>query len=228
MSALTPLIPLELIHPGPSLAQIFAIVWAYRMLSLAIVLVALSATAVAMTLWPRTYTATATLIVSYEVNDPNNGKELPVGQVGSYIATQVELMQTQELLLTVVDRLDLTRNPQYLRGYRSDSGTPREWAAAAVAKSLAVYQSQRGGQLIYATYSANDSSEAAQVANMVAQVYKEQDGMRSTGPPGERAQRYARQLAELKGKVDQAQREVTAFHQRNGLIDEGNKSGVDV
>jgi uncharacterized protein involved in exopolysaccharide biosynthesis len=62
----------------------------------------------------------------------------------------------------------------------------------------------------------------------VAEVYKEQDYTRSTGPPGERAKRYAQQLNELKSKVDQAQKGVTAFHQRNGLLDEGNKTNVDV
>ncbi|MCR4348070.1 MAG: hypothetical protein NUV55_12845, partial [Sulfuricaulis sp.] len=90
------------------------------------------------------------------------------------------------------------------------------------------YQGQLGSQLIYVTYSANKPAEAAQVANTVAEVYKEQDYMRSTGPPSERAKRYAEQLSELKGKVDQAQKQVTAFHQRNNLIDEGNKTNVDV
>jgi uncharacterized protein involved in exopolysaccharide biosynthesis len=66
------------------------------------------------------------------------------------------------------------------------------------------------------------------VANTVAEVYKEQDYMRSAGPPGERAKRYAQQLNELKSKVDQAQMDVTEFHQRNGMIDEGNKSNVEV
>ena len=35
-------------------------------------------------------------------------------------------------------------------------------------------------------------------------------------------------MSELKSKVDQAQKEVTAFHQRNSVLDEGNKSNVDV
>ena len=93
-----------------------------------------------MTLWPRTYTAMVTLMVNYEVNDPLNGKELPVGQVGSYIATQVELMQTPEVLLAVVDRLRLTENKDYARGYRGDSGTLREWVAKKLSKNLAIYQ----------------------------------------------------------------------------------------
>ena len=109
MAVATPVIPLHFIHPGLSLAQMLSIVWAHRGLTILIVLLVASLTGLGLRFWPRTYTATATLMVNYEVNDPLNGKELPVGQVGSYIATQVELMQTPGVLLTVVDRLGLTQ-----------------------------------------------------------------------------------------------------------------------
>lgn len=228
VAAIAPLIPLNYAYPGLSLAQMLAIVWAHRRLTALIVIAVLALTALVLTLWPRTYTGTATLIVNFEVNDPHNGKQLPVGQVGSYIATQVELMQTPGVLLTVVDRLDLTRDSDYARGYSGTSGTLREWVADKVSKRLAVYQSQLGSQLIYVTYSANNAEEAAQVANAVVDVYKEQDQLRSTGPLAERATRYTQQLNELKDRVDQAQKEVTAFHQRNRVIDEANKTNVDV
>jgi uncharacterized protein involved in exopolysaccharide biosynthesis len=228
ISVITPVIPLEFIHPGLSMAQIFSILRARRKSILLIMLLILSLLTLTMFLWPRTYTATATLMVNYEVNDPINGKELPMGQVGSYIATQVELMQTPSVLLAVVDRLDLTQNTDYASGYHSGSGTLREWAAAKVAKTLAVYPSQRGSQLIYASYSANNAVEAALVVNTVVDVYKEQDEVRSTGPSGERARRYTLQLNELKTRVDAAQTNVTAFHQRNALINGGNNVNVDL
>ncbi len=223
-----PAIPLAFIHPGLSLSQILAIVWAHRRLSILIVLLVCSITALALAFWPRTYTATTALMVNYEVNDPSNGKELPVMQVSNYIATQVELMQSPSVLLTVVDRLNLTRDEDYARGFRGDTGTLRDWVAAKVAKALTVAQSPLGSQLIYATYAADNAAAAAQVANMVADVYREQDAARSAGPPAERARRYAQQLAGLKDKVNEAQREVTAFHQRNSVIDEGNKTNNDV
>jgi len=228
VSVVTPVIPLNFVYPGLSLAQIFSIVWAHRRLTTLIVLVVLSVMALALAMWPRTYTATVTLMVNYEVNDPLNGKELPVGQVGSYIATQVELMQTPEVLLVVVDRLKLTQNRDYTAGYSGSSGTLREWVAKEVSRNLSIYQGQMGSQLIYLAYSARDPTEAAQVANAVAEVYKEQDFSRSAGPPGERIKRFAQQLAELKGKVEQAQKDVTAFHQRNALIDDGSKTNTDM
>ncbi|MDO8598028.1 MAG: Wzz/FepE/Etk N-terminal domain-containing protein, partial [Sulfuricaulis sp.] len=170
VSVLTPVIPLNFVYPGLSLAQILSIVKAYRKPALLIVLAVLALTALIMAVWPRTYTAMVTLMVNYEVNDPLNGKELPVGQVGSYIATQVELMQTPEVVLAVVDRLKLTQNKDYAQGYRGDSGTLREWVAKKVSKDLVIYQGQMGSQLIYVTYASNDPAEAAQVANTVAEV----------------------------------------------------------
>lgn len=224
---LLPFVPLEYARPGLSLAQTLSILRAYRRLGLAVAVVVLALTALAVGLWPRTYTAMAALMVNYEVNDPLNGKELPVGQVSSYIATQVELMQTPELLLTVVDRLALTRHPDYARGYRAERGTLREWVAAQVGKSLTVFQSQRGSQLVYVSFSGDDAAHAARVANAVVQVYKEQDAARAAGPPAERAARYAQQLDDLKGKVEIAQQRFTAFRQRNGLLEPGSKSDVD-
>jgi succinoglycan biosynthesis transport protein ExoP len=224
---LTPAIPANFLHPGLSLAQIIAIFWAYRRLSLLVFCLVLVSTVGVVSLWPRTYTGTVTLMVNYEVNDPLNGKDLPVGQVASYIATQVELMQTSGVLLAVVDRLKLTQDHDYVRGYLEDRGTLREWVASKVSKKLTVYPSQIGSQLIYVTFSANNAAQAALVANTVADVYKEQDKDRAAGPPGERARRYGRQLDELKSKVDQAQQKLTAFNESNKVIDDGTKINVE-
>jgi hypothetical protein len=56
-------------------------------------------------------------------------------------------------------------------------------------------------KLCFTATATGSYEEAAQVANTVADVYREQDVARSTGPPAERARRYAQQLAKLKNKV---------------------------
>jgi uncharacterized protein involved in exopolysaccharide biosynthesis len=228
MAISTPVIPAHLIHPGVSIQQLWAILWARRLLVLTLLVLAVTLTVLVLALLPRTYTATSTLMVNYEVNDPLNGKQLPTGQVSSYIATQVELMQTPEVLLAVVDRLGLTADKAFASGFRGERGTLREWAASALAKHLNIYQGQMGSQLIYISYSGNNAIQAALIANTLAEVYKEQDIARSTGAPAERAARYAEQLRGLKSKVDQSQMEYSSFHQENGLIDEGNDTNVDV
>jgi succinoglycan biosynthesis transport protein ExoP len=218
----TPVIPLNFVYPGLSLAQMLSIALAHWKSIFLIGFTVLAVTGLVMKMWPRTYTAVVTLMVNYEVNDPLNGKELPVGQLNSYIATQVELMQTPEVLLAVIDRLGLTQNDEYSRGYRPETGTLREWVATKLRKDLVIYRGQGGSQLINVAYTAHNPAEAARIANSVADIYKEQDYQRSTGPPSERANRYAEELTGLKGKVDQAQRGLTAFRQQNGLIDAGD------
>jgi len=220
-------VPHIFVNSGLSAAQFTSILWARRRLTLLIFLLVMVLTGLLLAFWPRTYTGVATLMVNYEVNDPQAGKDLPVGQVSSYIATQVELLQSPGVVLATVDRLDLTRNKEYMRGYSSESGTLREWVASKVSKNLTVNQGQLGSQLIYVSYAATQPEEAALVANTIADVYREQDRVRSMAPTEERISRYDQQLSDLKTKVDQAQMSVTSFRQRNGAIEEG-KASVDV
>ena len=114
---ITPIVPLNFVYPGLTLSQIFSIIWGYRKVSLIIMFVVLAIVVVTLKLLPRTYEAEAALMVNYEINDPQNGKELPVGQIGSYIATQIELVRNPELLSSVVDQLQLTSNKELAAGY---------------------------------------------------------------------------------------------------------------
>lgn len=225
IALLPPTIPLVLVHPGFSVPQIASMVWAHRKATVIIGTLVLALGVLALMMWPRTYTTAVKLMVNYEVNDPLNGKDLPAGQLGSYIATQVELMQTTELLLEVVDRLDLIHNEDYARMYNG-RGTLREWVATNVRKGLDITQGHAGSQLIHIQFSARDPDLAARVANTIAEVYEEQDYERAINPPGERTRVYTAQLAELKAKVDAAQQAVTDFHQRNGILDDA-KEDVD-
>ena len=228
MPLATSFIPQEYAHPGMSPAQLASVLWAHPKQSMLIAAGVILVVALACALWPRTYEATATLMVNFEVNDPLGGREFPTGLLGSYMATQVELARGSEVLLPVVDRHKLTRNKEYAAGYSGEAGGLRDWVATGVRKNLLVEQGRFGSQLIYVTYSASSPVEAAQVANSVAEVYSEQQHQRLTVPADQRAQRYTEQIAELKSKVAHAQEQVTNFRQRSGLIDSDAKGDVSM
>lgn len=170
-SATIPVVPLNFVHPGLSLVQILSILRAYRRMIVLIMIAVLAGTYLLLTLLPKTYTANATLMVNYEVNDPSNGKELPIGLLAGYISTQIELMQNPEILLAVVDKLKLTQHKDYIKGYQSGRGSLREWAAKQISKNLVIYQGQYSSQLIYVNYSAHKASEAAQVGNTIVDTF---------------------------------------------------------
>jgi len=215
--------------PGLSIAQLWTILWAYRKLSAAIAVAILALTVMVLLILPRTYEATATVLVNYEVNDPLNDKEFPIGLLGSYLATQTELMRNPEMLLKVVDRLKLTEDKEYKSGYVGNGSTLRDYVQRKLEKNLSIYQGQFGSHLIYITAAAKSPQQAALIANALTDVYKEQEFVRSSTPAVERADRYAAQLKQLSVKVEQAQIEYTNFHQNNRLIDTGDdKADVEI
>jgi len=219
-------IPLSYVNPGVSLSQLFSILLAYRKQSLAIALVIVAATCLIIKIVPRRYVATATLMLNYQVNDPLGGDEFPVGLMGSYIATQIELMQSSEVLLPVIERLKLDQKRDYTAGYVANGSSLNDWVQRSLVKNLTVEQGHYGSQLIYVAYAADNPVDAAAIANAVADVYSEQQYQRQTGPASERAERYTGQLEELKAKVSRAQDRMTEFRQRTGLI--GSDVHIDV
>jgi uncharacterized protein involved in exopolysaccharide biosynthesis len=158
-------------------------------------------------------------MVNYETNDPLAARGIPTGPLQTYIATEIELMQTAEVLLPVVDKLKLTDNKAYTAGYNGNGSTLRDWVRNILSKDVDVEQGRSGSQLIFVTASARDPVLAASIANSVVDTYLEQQRQRVHGPAGERAKNYAQDLAELKQKVSLAQDQVTAFRQRNGVTD---------
>lgn len=221
-------VPRHFVHPGLSLWQVLAIVWAWRRVTIAVVAAALVLALAASKLLPKTYTTTATLMVNYEIYDPLGGKEFPIGLLGSYMATQIELMHSAEVLLEVVRRLELNRDERYTAGFDGSPDRLDEWVKSRLERNLVIEQGRLGSQLIHITYSANTPEAAAAVVNTLAEVYAEQQHSRLTGPARERADRYTEQLQELQGKVARAQEEVTAFRASNGTIDPTAKIDIEM
>lgn len=212
---------------GLSLAQLRCMLAAHPRASMIIAAVVVLLTVVLLAVLPRTYTATTMLMVNYQVNDPVNGRELPIGQLSSYIATQSELMHTHDVLLEVVKRLNLTSVRSYALGYTSGEGSLAEWVASRIEKKLEIHPSQTGSQLIYITFSASSAELAAAVPNTIAEIYRSQERVRESGAPGERAKRTDAELDKLKSRVEAARAALDEFERKNGMIADGGKSDAD-
>jgi uncharacterized protein involved in exopolysaccharide biosynthesis len=174
--------------------------------------------AVTIKFLPKTYTATATLIVDSDVKDPLAGRDFPVEMVANYVSTQIELMTSPIVLLPVIERLKLTEDKDFTAGFSGSPDALREFVQKNLATTLQVERGT-GGQLMYVLASSKNASRAAEIANAVADIYIEQDRVRRNGPARERAQRYSEELAELREKATLAQDKVTAFRKEHGIDD---------
>lgn len=206
--------------PGLSLMQYAAILRAHWKSSAIIATSIIVLAAVVLAFIPKTYTATATLIVNSDNKDALAGQQFAGSIVlANYVLTQTELMLSRITLLPVIDRLKLTEDREFSSGFSGgDNNALREYVVKNLSDSVQVDQG-RGGQLIYVIASSRDSVRAADIANAVADVYLEDERRGFSDPAGERAKRYSQELAELRAKATVAQDRVTEFRQQNGITD---------
>lgn len=204
---------------GMSLAQAIAILRFYWKTALIIAASVTVLSAVLIKFLPKTYAATATLIVDPGLKDPLAGASPADNNLAGYVATQLELIQSNAILLRVVDRKHLTIDKDFAGGYSGhDVDGLREYTEKNLAAAIGV-DLGRGGELMYISAQAKDSAKAADLANAVADTYIEEEQNRLSGPAGERAARYTADLSELRSKVATAQDNLTAFLQQKGITD---------
>ncbi len=202
-----------------SAVQVVTILRFYWKIALIIAIASIAVAAVGIKFLPKTFTATATLIVGKNKRDPLATQDTPENGLTSYVETQMEVMTSPVILLQVVDRMNLTTDRLLTAGYHgNDPNELREFAAKNLATSLLV-EIGRGGQLLYVSASARYPGRAADIANAVTDVYMEEEKRRSNEPSGERARRYSEEVAELRTKVASAQENLAAYRQRKRMTD---------
>jgi succinoglycan biosynthesis transport protein ExoP len=94
-----------------SFSQFLLILRARRWILIATVLLTVSVTLVVSLLLPKTYKATASLLLNYKGMDPVTGLTMPGQLLPGYMATQIDIISSKNVALRVVDRLRLAESP---------------------------------------------------------------------------------------------------------------------
>lgn len=211
-----PVVPHHLTQAALTRSQVFAILRAHRRLSIVIAVAFILVTFVTVKLIPKSYTAQATVLVNYEANDPT--RQVPAELFASYMLTQIELIQSREVLLAVIDKLGLTHDPEFAPAISSGVATPTDWAEKNLRAALTVEQG-KGIELLYVSATSKDRDKAAVIANAVVDAYQARERERVRNPGSGRADEYSQQLTELRAKVGVAETNLAEFRQRTGLTD---------
>jgi uncharacterized protein involved in exopolysaccharide biosynthesis len=203
---------------GMSPAQAIAIIRAYRWHAVIATVALICLSAGIIKLLPKVYVATATLIINYDNKDALAGREFPAGETNTFVPTQIELIMSRVILQPVAERLKLNEDRQFTRGFVGPPNAVMEVVTRNLQAALQVQQGI-GSQLLYISASAKYPELAANIANAVVDEYLKQERRRTNEPAGERAERYSKQLAELREKAVSAQDRLTEFRQANGLTE---------
>jgi uncharacterized protein involved in exopolysaccharide biosynthesis len=203
---------------GFTLLQVWHMLLAHAWLSIGIFTLMLALSYVVIKKLPKSFDATAALIVNVDNTDPLAGRNYPVGQNGTFFPTQVELIYNSVMLLPVIDRLKLRNDRLFTGGFTGDPKALNDMVLTNLRAALGVKQGT-GSQLLYVSARARTPELAANIANAVAEEYLNQSRQRINAPAIERAGRYTAQLQELKEKRNAAEAKVTEFREKYGMAD---------
>lgn len=177
-------------------------------------------TLVVSLLLPKQYTATTSVVVDVKSPDPIMGMVLPGMISPGYMATQVDIIQSDKVAQKVVTALKIDQNPAAQAQWREETkgrGTIEAWFAGILQKQLDVKPS-RESNVIQISYKANDPKFAEIVANAFAKAYIDTNIDLRVEPAKQYATWFEARGKQLKESLEAAQAKLSAYQRDNGIV----------
>lgn len=190
-----------------------------RLVASLFVLVVVSASVVGLLL-PKNYTASAAVLLDLKSVDPIAGVVLPGLSAPAYMSTQVDLVQSDRVLIKVVQELKLLQQPVLVHSWREATGgvpgTFEAWAAELLRKNLVVAPA-RESNVINIAFSGTSPEFAKAIANAVVDAYIDVSRELRTEPAKRYSAQFTVQANDARSALTQAQKRLTDYQRETGL-----------
>ncbi|MYN47370.1 chain length determinant protein EpsF [Pseudoduganella sp. FT93W] len=212
-----------------NLSQFLLILRARKWVVLAVLLTTVLVTVAVSLLLPKTYKATASVLLNYKGMDPVTGMTMPSQLLPGYMATQVDIISSKNVALRVVDALGLANNPAVVAQFQESTGgkgTARDWLADLLLKKLDIVPS-RESSVVEITFKGTDPAFVAAVANAFADEYQKISVQLKVEPMKRAAAYFNDQLKLLRDNVEATQARLSKYQQENGIVSVDNRLDVE-
>ena len=207
-------------YSNMSIYQVIAILYARIWVIILTFVITVSVTVAVVAILPDRFTATSQVILDVAVPDAVSGNIMPSSLVRDHIKTQIQLIKSDRVALKVVDSLNLTQSPVYLNEFAklgSDDIDFKNWIALKIIEALRVAQ-VTGSSILAISFTSNNARYSAQLANAFTNAYIDVDLDLRVDPAKRNAQWFSGQLNNLQQNLDDAQRRLTEYQQRTGIV----------
>ena len=192
-----------------------------RWLSAMLVLVLTVGTTVGVSLMlPKNYSASAAVVLDVRSPDPIAGMVLGAMAMPAYMATQVDIIQSDRVAQRVVQGLRLTENPETRQQWQDATGGKgnfEAWLADAIKKKLDVKPS-RESNVINIGYTSPDPRFAAALANAFVRSYMDVSIGLRVSPAKQYNEFFDARGKELREALEQAQSKLTSYQKTSGIL----------
>lgn len=201
-------------------SQFLSILKARWLSALLVLMLTVGTTIGVSMLLPKNYTATAAVVLDVRSPDPIAGMVLGAMAMPAYMATQVDIIQSDRVAQRVVQGLRLTENAESRQKWMEDTGGKgsfEAWMADAIKRRLDVKPS-RESNVINVNYSNPDPRAAATLANAFVRAYMDVSvGLRAS-PAKQYSEFFDARSKELRESLEQAQAKLSAFQKTHGIL----------
>jgi succinoglycan biosynthesis transport protein ExoP len=201
-----------------NLTQFLSILKARWWVALLLLLLTVGTTLGVSSVLPRQYTATASIVIDVKP-DPIAGQF--AGMLApSYMATQVDVIQSDRVARRVVRNLKLADNPQVRSDWLESTGGQGDieaWIAGRFSPNMDVRPS-RESNVISVSYRAPDPGFAAALANAFVQAYIDTALELKVDPAKQYSTFFDLRAKDAREALEKAQSRVSAFQKEKGII----------
>jgi protein tyrosine kinase modulator len=212
------------------LSQFVRILWVHRALCFGILIATLALAVAASFLLPKKYTGEAAVVVDERGIDPlAPDGAMPVQLAANFVATQVDVIESHNVALKVVDRMKLVMDPEIIAKFNDKTGgvgSIRDWEAEELLKSLTVKPS-RESNVIFLQFTTKSPQVAADIANSFADNYITTSLELKVDPARRQAGWFDQQVTELRSALETAQQKLSAYQGQHGVIGNDDSNRLD-
>jgi protein tyrosine kinase modulator len=203
------------------LSQFVRILWVHRGMCFGIFIATLALAVAASFLLPKKYTGESAVVVDERGIDPLAQQgAMPVQLAANFVATQVDVIESHNVALKVVDRMKLVMDPAVIAKFKGKTGgvgSIRDWEAEELLKSLSV-KPARESNVIFLQFAAKTPQVAADIANSFADNYITASLELKVDPARRQAGWFDQQVNDLRSALEIAQQKLSSYQGQHGVI----------
>lgn len=180
-------------------------------------------------LLPKQFRATATVLVDAKAPDPILGSLLPGQMLPGYMATQIDIIQSERVARRVVQMLKIDQSPMAQQQWQEQTegrGSIEAFFAELLEKKLDVIPS-RDSNVINIVYKSEEPQFAAVVANAFAKAYIDTSVELRADPAKQYAGWFDARTNALREQLELAQAKLSAYQRENGIVNADERLDVE-
>lgn len=210
--------------------QQFLLILKARWLVILLTFVAVVGTTVGVSLvMPKKYSASTAVLVDVKTPDPLLGALMPGMMTPGYMATQIDIIQSERVARRVVRTLKIDQNPSARQQWQDETegrGSIEAYFAELLGKQLDVNPS-RESNVINITYTSSEPQFAAVIANAFAQAYIDTNVELRADPAKQYAGWFDQRTKGLRDALEVSQSKLSQFQRDNGIINADERLDVE-